>query len=79
MKFTDVVQTCNRVDMVRDCVVGVVQNMLSCDPLEHCLVNSKSQKDTLPTSNFGDAYYHVEENFEDCVYALGGGFLQAFH
>ena len=40
MKFLNKAQSCNRIDVIGDCVKRVIHGVLSSDPLEHCLVHS---------------------------------------
>ena len=44
MKFLDGGQSCNRINMVDECVKSVIDRVLTDDPLEHCLVHSSLRK-----------------------------------
>ena len=39
MKFPNEAQSCNRISVVDDCVKGVIDKVLSNDPIEHYLVH----------------------------------------
>ena len=70
MKFLNEAQSCNRIDMIGDCVKRVVHGVLSSDPLEHCLMHSSFWKEKLPATKAGDACYNVDEDYVDYVPAL---------
>ena len=70
MKFLNEVKYCNRIDMIGDCLKGVIHGVLSSDPLDHCLVHSSLQKETLPAMEIGDPCYSMDEGHVDCVLAL---------
>ena len=44
MKFPNEAQSCNHISVVDDCVEGVIDGVLSDDPLENCLVHSSFRK-----------------------------------
>ena len=44
IKFHNEAQSCNCISVVDDCVKGVIDGVLSDDPLQHCLVHSSFQK-----------------------------------
>ena len=56
--------------MIGDCVKRVVHGVLSSDPLEHCLMHSSFRKETLPSTEVGDACYSVGRDHVDYVLAL---------
>ena len=57
MKFQDEAHSYNCVEVISDCMKGVIQGVLCSDPLEHCLVHSSFWKEILPTGEVGNAYY----------------------
>ena len=59
MKFQDEAHSCNCVEVISDCVKGVIQGVLCSDPLEHCLMHSSFRKEILPTTKVGNAYYSM--------------------
>ena len=69
MKFLNEVQSFNHIDMVGHCF-RVVQGVLPSDPLEHCLVHSSFRKETLLTTDVGDACYSVDGDHVDYALAL---------
>ena len=70
MKFLNEVQSCSYIDMIVDYVKGVVHEVLSSDPLEHCLVHFSFRKDTLFAMEVGDACYSVDGDHVDYVLPL---------
>ena len=70
MKFPNEAYSCNRVDVVSDCIKGMIQGVLCSDPLEHCLFHSLFRKEILPTTKVGNAYCSMEEEHVDYVLAF---------
>ena len=66
MKFLDMGQSYNRISMVDECVKGVIDGVLSHDPLEHCLIHSLFRKRSLPASEMVVNGCEMEE--EQLVY-----------
>ncbi|PON31355.1 hypothetical protein PanWU01x14_370540, partial [Parasponia andersonii] len=61
LKFPNEVHSCNRLDVLDYCVRDVIHDVLSYNPLEHCLMNSHFRKGTLPTTKFGESCYGINK------------------
>ena len=56
--------------MVDECVKGVIDRVLSHDPLEHGLIHSLFRKRSLPASEAGISGCEMEEEQLECMLAL---------
>ena len=61
MEFPAEGQSCNRINVVDECVKGVVDGVLIDDLLEHCLVHSSFRKTKLSGSDIEFSEVDVED------------------
>ncbi|PON44674.1 Aspartic peptidase domain containing protein [Trema orientale] len=67
LKFPNEVHSCNRLDVLDYCVRNAIHDVLSYDPLEHCLMNSHFRKGTLRTTEFGESCFGINEDHVNCM------------